>query len=532
MTPHAALVARIGGDWSGLRKALFLSLAATKKWAMRMSVIGGIAAAALSIKWGLALEKSMAQVHTLLDVGQRKMHALTLEVLAMSAATGQNTASLSKGLYDIVSAQISVKDSTEVLRIATDAATAGATNTAVAVKGIVSVVQGYGAALGRNLSVTQRARKASDIFFMTIKRGITTFAELAPTIGRITPVAALAGVSFTEVGAALATMTRSGLQTGMSIIYLRQLIAAVLKPTKGATFEAERLGLNFSISAIKAKGFAGFLKDVAQKTKGSAISLIKLFGNVRSFTAAAIIAGTKAKEYAKDLVYMKNSTGAAAAATEKMTATAGYQLKKLWATIKGFATAFGMGMIRPLTEVMKKYFGVTNSTKTMKAAFDKAMAAGTVFMQKVINLVEKLIYLLQKAAKIYHTITAPLRWLESAKAAVGLKSTKEQLASMGIGGGTSMKKAVSTKKEKIKPEWQKQGWEKVSGVGKASKHDPGWQKGWERVRAKPYQPGEKTKGGGDMKLTTIIVNIGNKQVSKIVLAEAEKQEKRKINIRG
>ena len=76
------------------------------------------------------------------------------------------------------------------------------------------------------------AIKVSDILFATIKRGKTTFAELAQFLGKLTAVSAEVGVAFEEVTATIALLTRNGVQTEVAVTAIRQALASLLKPAK------------------------------------------------------------------------------------------------------------------------------------------------------------------------------------------------------------------------------------------------------------------------------------------------------------
>ncbi|MBU1767827.1 MAG: phage tail tape measure protein, partial [Candidatus Omnitrophica bacterium] len=178
----------------------------------------------------------------------------------------------------------------------------------------------------------------------------TTFTELASQIGSVATPAAKAGVRIEEVSAALATMTKKGLDTANATTYLRQIIMSVLKPTSEAAEAADRLGLDFTSAALKSKGLAGFLKDVEEKTKGNSDELVKLFGNVRAFTGALTITGEGAQSFAEDLEAMDNAAGATEEAFGKMMATFTAQ----WTIFKNVMTTIWIKIGDQLLPVITK----------------------------------------------------------------------------------------------------------------------------------------------------------------------------------
>ena len=319
-------------------------------------ILGGLATAivgvtTVSAKMAMTFESGMAQVWTLTNVSKKRLDSLSMSVLNLSRNLGAPTRALTKGLYDIVSAGVAVKNSMGFLRVATTAAVAGATNTAVAVDALTSIVNAYGDALGKNLSVVERAKKANDILFLTVKYGKTTFEELAQSVGTLTAVGAQVGVSFRQIGAALATLTKGGIKSQVAIVYLRQILMSVIKPSSEASKLAEKLGIDFSVASLKARGLAGFLNYVKEATDNNSKSLATLFPNVRALSAVMALTGKQANEYNTILAKMQVEHGAANEAFKKMEKTASVTWKKVIAGAKATAIAFGTGLLKGIKDV-------------------------------------------------------------------------------------------------------------------------------------------------------------------------------------
>ena len=84
------------------------------------------------------------------------------------------------------------------------------TDTAAAADAITTILNSY------QLSASQ-ATAVSDKLFATVKRGKLTFSELAGSIGKVSAVAAIAGLSLDELLATIATITRQGIRSDQAM---------------------------------------------------------------------------------------------------------------------------------------------------------------------------------------------------------------------------------------------------------------------------------------------------------------------------
>ena len=204
--------------------------------------------------------KQMAFVATMLDEPLRHMHDFTRGIRKMSVEFGESTQTLSKGLYDILSAGFAPAQAMEMLAVTTKAAKAGMTDAASATAAIIAVLNAYG--LG-----AEHAAYVSDVLFMTVKKGVLTFGELAGHIGLVASTAAQAGVSIEDMGAVLAVITRGGVETSHAVVALNNVLKSFLMPTGQGMEFAKKLkeaGLNFEMTtaALKRIGLVNVFKQI------------------------------------------------------------------------------------------------------------------------------------------------------------------------------------------------------------------------------------------------------------------------------
>ena len=254
----------------------------------------------------IEFEKTLANVSTLIQGDSTdSIKNFRKEIIELSKVIPKDVNDLGGGLYQVLSAGIT--DSAEalnVLEVSAKAAVAGLTDTNTAVDAITTILNAY------NLS-TDQAGKVSDIFFTTIREGKTTFPELAASVGTVASSAALAGVSFDQLGAAFATLTKAGISTEEAATALNRIILNLVNPTEGLKNKAKSLGIELGANAVRTKGFVGVLSELAELTEENQDALFALGLEQRAFKAASILAGTGAEEFAVQLTKTENALGAA-----------------------------------------------------------------------------------------------------------------------------------------------------------------------------------------------------------------------------
>lgn len=344
-------------------------------------------------------EERMAMVSTMLD--KQTMHLMpqyTQALKRMSVEFGESTETLAKGLYDILSASVAPTKALDVLTTSIIAARAGMTSTAIAADAITTIMNSYGYA-------AEQAGHISDILFAIVKRGKTTFAELGPSIGKVAATAAVANISFEELGAAIATMTRAGLQTDITMTGLRGLMVAFMRPTQDAIEMAEKFDFTLSTTTLKAIGLVNVLK----KLKGaSAEQLAALIPNVRGMAALAA-ALKQVEKQADDLRLMLAPTGLSLEAFEKMTKTLMFTLRRLGQAFVLLAVRIGEELRPVIMWLSTALLSIDEKTLKNTITFLKWAVAtyiATKAIRGIIGLVRILIGLLKALAYVQIFVVA------------------------------------------------------------------------------------------------------------------------------
>ncbi len=149
-------------------------------------------------------EDQLAKLGTMPGVTAAGLRSLSDGLFAVSDATNTALSSLSAAEYQALSSGVAVNQATGYMAVSAKAARAGFTDLTVAVDGSTSVLNAW----------KLDASAATDVYNQMIVAqnfGKTTLGEIAGSIGQVAATAAGLKVSYTEVLAATAAMTKGGI---------------------------------------------------------------------------------------------------------------------------------------------------------------------------------------------------------------------------------------------------------------------------------------------------------------------------------
>ncbi len=234
--------------------------------------------------------------------------------------------------YDVASAGFGeVAELSDVLKASQLGATGGFSELATVADATTSVLNAYGLE-------SDKAAKLIDGFIQTQNDGKIVVDQYAQQIGRLAPIAAGAGVSIDELNAAISTVTATGVPVESTFAGLRQVIASIQKPTSEAAKAAEKLGIDFSATALKTKGLSGVLAEVVEKGGASEETLALLFGSVEARTAILPLLNDQLVTFNKNLENQANAQGVAAKAAFEAQNTIQGQLTRLGTAFTNLTT--------------------------------------------------------------------------------------------------------------------------------------------------------------------------------------------------
>jgi len=330
-----------------------------------------------SVKAFAEFEKELQNVNTLLGPKSEKtLENLKKKILALPPELGTAT-DLTRGLYQTISAGIEPTKAIEFLTASAKAAKAGLTDTFTAVDAMTSVLNSYGLE-------ASKATNISNLMFETVKRGKTTFPELASAIGKVAASAASVGLPFDKVAAALATMTKSGLSTAEAVTSLRAILTAV---KKGAgDLQLKEAGIE--IKQLQEVGFEEWLKRVKVAGEGAEAGLTEFFTRVEATTGLEILTGNlevAEADFAAMGEAAKDSATTTEEAFEKTSSTVIAQADEIRASMEKIGIAVGeklMPRVRDALNFMQENMGSIQDTAELLASVIEKTADGIKFISQ------------------------------------------------------------------------------------------------------------------------------------------------------
>ena len=299
--------------------------------ALAALVIGGIA---LAIKSSSEFNKEFALISTSIDATGKDLERYRNDVLTYSTTSAKSMSDINSALYTAAQAGIKWTESLDFMRKSEELAVANNANLNTTVDLLTGTMNAYGMEV-------KDVGHLNDVFFTSTLIGKQTIDELGTSMGNVVGIAANFGVSFEELSGAISTLTAKGMETSEAITAVKGVITTFVSPSKEAAAAAESMGLNFSASALKAKGFEGMLSEVMKATGGSADKMAILFSEVRALNGAMQLTGDGMKFFNYAMDEVNKSAGSSAGAYEKMVNTFSNQSQMLANTAKALMVSIG-----------------------------------------------------------------------------------------------------------------------------------------------------------------------------------------------
>ncbi len=390
-------------DEAGFSKGLnTMKTAAVAGVAAITAAIGTASVAVINL--GSEFEQANAKASTLFGDAQVDMTQYQGKMLELSTKTGLAASELGNTMYDALSSGIPASDDMSealgFLEKNTKLAKAGFTDVNTATTATAKVLNAY----KMDVSETDRIHK---VLMQTQNKGITTVNELGSVLSQVTPTASAMGVSFEQVGAALAGMTAQGTPTAQATTQLNQLIAELGKNGTQANKAMMDMyeGMGYGKKSFKELMDEGvtlvdIIVDMEGYAKENDKSLIDMFGSLEAGKAALSMAGDNAITFTNNLEAMKTKTDVVGEAYDKVTDTFKEKSAKVVNSLKNVGIAAYSKFEKPLKKSMDVAQGsVDELSKQMSngklgKSVDKIAEAFGKLIEAAAKLAEKAIPLL------------------------------------------------------------------------------------------------------------------------------------------
>jgi TP901 family phage tail tape measure protein len=305
--------------------------------------------------FGKNFESEMSKVVGLVGVSKDQVDEWGTTILDLAPTIGQTPQNLAEGLFYVTSAGLRGAEAMEVLEMSGKAASSGLGETATIADLVTSAMNAYGS---ENLSASQ----ATDILTAAVREGKAKASELASSMGQVLPLASEMGVSFDQVAASQAAMTKTGTSASEASTQLKSILSGLLKPSQQAEEALEGMGTSSSElrKSIKEKGLMATLGDLRTLTnKYGEDAMAKVFPNIRALSGVLDLMGSNAEDNVEVFDNVANSTGSLEDAFQAASETADFKwnqaLSQLQSTAIGFFDTLkvvAVPVMEKITEVL------------------------------------------------------------------------------------------------------------------------------------------------------------------------------------
>lgn len=351
-----------GLDNTGLRKGSFDAVGIVQGLAGKISKINPFAALAVGALSAFSIiakgaytmsrnfQQAMKEVETISKATQDNYKDISKEVFNLSKITPDAPEKLAKAYYQIVSAGYDGAKGIKLLETSAKAAVGGVTDTITAADGLTTVMNAF------KIDAAE-SNEVADIFFTTVRLGKTTFSELASNMSTVASIAAANNISFREIAAAVATLTKQGVPTAQAMTQIRSAIIGVNESMGDGVFNAMSLQDAFKL--------------VYKEAGGSQNKLTELLGRVEAVSAVLATTGENAKVAAEDLKNMKDAAGASESAFSRMASSNINQWSILRNNIKSTVKELGDSLLDVSSGLAEGLNSIFQSSKSISDEYKK-----------------------------------------------------------------------------------------------------------------------------------------------------------------
>lgn len=266
------------------------------------AISGLMRALAEGTREAISIQKALAEVRTISQENQLSLEGWFQGVKRLSNAYGVDLRQQIEGTYQVLSNQVAEgADTFRFLAESNQFAAVAVTSTAEAVQLLSGTLNSYG------LSTSETNRVAAQ-FFRTIELGRVRGAQIANSFGNLTALSSELGIELAQLQAALAVITRRGVEPSKAMTQLRGILAKLLKPSEAMAGFFREIGVESGKAAIQTFDLAGTLERVSISTNGNVAELAKLISRLRGLSGAVILTGRGLEELKRDTDDIRNST--------------------------------------------------------------------------------------------------------------------------------------------------------------------------------------------------------------------------------
>lgn len=432
--PFASAISRAEGRLLAFQRrvnGLLRTINAAMRKATMLFLLFGAVAAGVSAKIATEFGKSMTKIETLVGVNRDQVQAWRKDILKLAPAVGRGPRELADAMFAVTSAGQRGKAALNILEQAAKASAVGLGDTREVALAATAAVNAFGSS---GLS----AKRAVEIMVATVREGNLEASELAGSLGRVIGIARVAGVTFAEVGAFIATMTRQGVDAREAVTSLRNVLKLAVKPTNQQKEALKELGTSAEAvrESIQRRGLRATLADLVSKLDDNREAVSRAVGRLRALVGVYGTAATQGETYAQVLDSINESQGILEQAFERFKETPAATFEELKARVLALAVSIGDSLAPAISDLVASLEPVIKLVKALAeawAALPQLIQQVTVAFTGAVAITTTLTLVLGGLANAVRSLTPAIVALHASLGPVGLA-----LAGLGVVLGTAL----------------------------------------------------------------------------------------------
>jgi TP901 family phage tail tape measure protein len=294
-------------------------------------------------------DKSMTSITALVGVGADEVAKMGDTAKKMALDTGKSANEAAEALFFITSAGLRGSDAMNVLNASLKASAVGLGETKTIADLSTSALNAYGS---ENLTATE----ATDILTAAVREGKLEASALAGSMGGVIPIASNMGVSFNEVAASMAAMSRTGTNAAEGATQLNAILMSLQKPAEQSEQILGTLGLSFKglEKSVSQDGLLNTLISLKESLKGTSVTMTDLFPNTRALKGVLDLTGAGAEANRQIFDALNNTMGATDEAFKKTAESASFKMTKALNQMKSSLIEVGTVILVALVPAVQK----------------------------------------------------------------------------------------------------------------------------------------------------------------------------------
>ena len=244
--------------------------------------------ATASAKAALEFDALITKMSTLGGVSPQMAQSWRAPILALSVATGRKPEDMAEAAYRIASSGLS--DKSQVLPTLEVAAK----GSALGMGSVTDISEAITSAMNAYTSFGLDASKATGQLIEAMTRGKGEAKDFAPILGTLGVTAGSVGISFAQMAAGVAAITKLGAPASEASTMVARLVDEFSAPRPHSMATAKALGISFEEiqkTLKQPQGLLDVLELVRNRTGGSAALERELFPRLEGFRANLALSG-------------------------------------------------------------------------------------------------------------------------------------------------------------------------------------------------------------------------------------------------